>query len=353
MSAGYVPVQWTPAKRAYDGLIVAGVTAYLAIFFVVSKAVWRAPHAISDEIIALRALGSCAALMLHLVLCIGPLARLDRRFLPLLYNRRHLGVAMFCVALAHGTFAIVYYHGFGTLNPLISLLVSNTRYDSLAGFPYQVLGFAALLILFLMAATSHDFWLKNLSPATWKSLHMLVYPAYGLVAMHIVLGALQGDRGGFARLALLLGVLVVAGLHIAAGWREWRRDARGRRAEAGEWLDVGRADEIPLDRARVVCLRGRERVAVFRHAGGVSAVANVCAHQGGPVGEGKIVDGCITCPWHGWQYRPEDGRSPPPFEERIATYPARVENGRVLLHIASPGTGAPAATARREEQGDG
>ena len=27
----------------------------------------------------------------------------------------------------------------------------------------------------------------------------------------------------------------------------------------------------------------------------------------GPLGEGKIVDGCITCPWHGFQYRPQDG----------------------------------------------
>ena len=40
----------------------------------------------------MRAFGSCAFLMLTLILCIGPLARLDARFLPLLYNRRHFGV---------------------------------------------------------------------------------------------------------------------------------------------------------------------------------------------------------------------------------------------------------------------
>jgi nitrite reductase/ring-hydroxylating ferredoxin subunit len=30
--------------------------------------------------------------------------------------------------------------------------------------------------------------------------------------------------------------------------------------------------------------------------------------QNGPLGEGRIVDGCITCPWHGYQYRPDTGR---------------------------------------------
>jgi nitrite reductase/ring-hydroxylating ferredoxin subunit len=57
----------------------------------------------------------------------------------------------------------------------------------------------------------------------------------------------------------------------------------------------------------------------------------VCAHQGGPLYEGKVIDGCLTCPWHGWQYRPGDGCSPPPFQERLITYRIRLKNGRVLV----------------------
>ena len=68
------------------------------------------------------ALGTAALLLLHVILCIGPLCRLDRRFLPLLYNRRHLGVTMFLLALAHGTFSIFQFHALGNLNPLVSLL---------------------------------------------------------------------------------------------------------------------------------------------------------------------------------------------------------------------------------------
>jgi hypothetical protein len=59
-------------------------------------------------VLLIRALGTCAFLLLHLVLCIGPLARFDRRFLPLLYNRRHLGVATFLVGLFHGALATGY-----------------------------------------------------------------------------------------------------------------------------------------------------------------------------------------------------------------------------------------------------
>jgi phenylpropionate dioxygenase-like ring-hydroxylating dioxygenase large terminal subunit len=81
-------------------------------------------------------------------------------------------------------------------------------------------------------------------------------------------------------------------------------------------------------------------------------VTNVCAHQRGPLGEGKIIDGCIQCPWHGWEYRPEDGRSPPPFAEKIATYRVRVVNRRILLNPEPLPPGTPVEPARIEERTD-
>ena len=84
--------------------------------------------------------------------------------------------------------------GFGRFNPLVSLLGTNTAYGSLAAFPFETLGLLALLVLFLMAATSHDFWQQALSPGVWKGLHMAVYPAYALLVMHVALGALQAER---------------------------------------------------------------------------------------------------------------------------------------------------------------
>jgi nitrite reductase/ring-hydroxylating ferredoxin subunit len=102
-------------------------------------------------------------------------------------------------------------------------------------------------------------------------------------------------------------------------------------ATSDRFLAVCSVDEIPEKRARIVCLSG-ERVAVFKYDGKISAVSNVCQHQNGPLGEGKILDGCITCPWHGYQYLPETGASPPPFVEKVPTFNVRVENGQVLVH---------------------
>jgi nitrite reductase/ring-hydroxylating ferredoxin subunit/DMSO/TMAO reductase YedYZ heme-binding membrane subunit len=290
--------------------------------------------------------------MLHIVLCIGPLARLDRRFLPLLYNRRHLGVATFLVGLAHGALATGYYHGFGNVNPLLSLLGTNTDYASLAAFPFESLGINALLILFIMAATSHDFWQKNFSPSVWKSIHMAVYPAYGLLVLHVALGALHAEPNPFYLALLVLGVALVSGLHLATAFNERIADSptQTKHPNAEAWVDACAVDEIPENRAKIVCLTGCERIAIFRYDGKISAVTNVCAHQRGPLGEGKIVEGCITCPWHGWEYRPHDGQSPPPFHERIATYRVRVVGGRVQVIPVPLSPGTPVEPAIIEEE---
>lgn len=354
MSVGYSAVQWSRHKRVYDLVAVASIVAFIGVFIAVSKAAWPGDRAYSDEVVIIRALGACAMVLLHVVLAIGPCARLFPRFLPLLYNRRHLGVMTFLIALAHGVLSIGYYHGFGSINPLVSLLTSNTNYTSLSAFPFQTLGAAALIILFLLAATSHDFWNKLLSPVGWKRVHMLVYPAYVLLIAHVALGSLQTDRGPLAATLVCSGALVIAALHLIAGWRERTTDQGAGIASdgLGRWIDVGAPADIPADRARTVCSPGGERIAVFKHDGRISAVTNVCAHQGGPLGEGRVVDGCITCPWHGWQYRPSDGCSPPPFQEKLATYQVRIADGRVQVNDRALPPGTPTDEVRVPESSD-
>jgi sulfoxide reductase heme-binding subunit YedZ len=331
MSVSYSAVQWNHHKRVYDIAVACGILGYLGFF--VAGSLWlRGPAGPDAMVLAVRALGTCGIVMLHIVLAIGPLCRLDQRFLPLLYNRRHLGVATFLVGLAHAGLSVLYYHGFGTVGPLVSLLSSNPRIGSFTQFPFEWLGAAALTILFLMAATSHDFWLKNLSPRAWKSLHMLVYVAYALLVMHVALGALQSEPSPVFPALLGAGALMLTSLHLAAGWRErCRNTAFTSTSVQADWIDAGSVDDIPDSRARVVCPPVGERIAVFRDGARLCAVANVCAHQGGPLGEGKIVDGCITCPWHGYQYLPANGQSPPPFTEKIPTYRVRIEARRVLV----------------------
>lgn len=342
MSATYQAVGWNRQKRLYDAVVASGVVLYLGVF---AAAGALADPNVTIETLLIRGLGTAAFLLLNVILCIGPLCRLDRRFLPLLYNRRHLGVTMFLLALAHGAFATVQFHALGDVNPLLSVLTANPRLDSVSQFPFELLGIAALAILFLMASTSHDFWLANLTPPVWKALHMLVYAAYGLVVLHVALGALQAERHPLFPALLLASVALVVGLHMAAARRERPLDVERVPARRDGFVDVCAVGEIPESRARIVTLSG-ERVAVFRYDGKVSAISNLCRHQNGPLGEGKVIDGCVTCPWHGYQYDPANGRAPKPFSEKVPTFDVKLEDDRVLVHPRPHAPGTAVAPAR-------
>jgi sulfoxide reductase heme-binding subunit YedZ len=326
MSNRYVIVQWNRHKKLYDIFMLAAIVLYLAVYLGLGFLLHRHPSEISVPVLVLRALGSLAIVLLHIVLSIGPLCRLDPRFTPLLYNRRHLGIGFFIIVLLHFVIALGYYGGFGSLNPLSALLAGSGT----TGISFELYGFLAFLIFFVMAATSHDFWLANLGPRFWKMLHMCVYGAYVLVLLHVVNGAMQDRAGLLAPLLLAAGVLWLCAIHIAAGLRERDGDG-GHRARSG-WVDVCDVEEIPESRARVVCIGSGERIAIVKHNGKVTAVSNVCSHQGGPLGEGQVVDGCLTCPWHGYQYDPASGKSPPPYTEQVKVYEVRVDGQRVMLN---------------------
>jgi nitrite reductase/ring-hydroxylating ferredoxin subunit/DMSO/TMAO reductase YedYZ heme-binding membrane subunit len=280
--------------------------------------------------------------MLTIVLSIGPLARLHPWFRTLLFNRRHFGVLTFIVALLHAWFMIEWYEAQGNLPNLLAELTTWPDYGKFIGFPFKVIGFAALLVLFLLAATSHDFWLSFLTPPVWKWLHMMLYVAYGLVVLHVALGIMQYDRNPLIPLMLGASFLVVAILHLVAGWRERTFD-RGMQAGGEGWIAAGAPDTIPDKCALIVVAPGGERIAVFRDGSEIGALTNLCSHQNGPIGEGRIIDGCITCPWHGWQYRLSDGCAPPPFTEKLATYPVRIRDGVVEVYPQALPPGTPAS----------
>jgi nitrite reductase/ring-hydroxylating ferredoxin subunit/DMSO/TMAO reductase YedYZ heme-binding membrane subunit len=285
------------------------------------------------ETLLIRAFGITAFVLLHVILCIGPLARLDARFLPLLYNRRHLGVTMCLLALTHGLFAVVQFHSGGSLDPLVSVLAGDAAGGTAGTLPFQPFGLAALAILLVMAATSHDFWLHNLSPALWKTLHMGVYLAYACLVLHVRLGVGSGQTEPWLGAALIVGAGAIFGLHGIAATREARLDRARTQAESDGFVRVGPLARIRNGRATVRSFGG-ERIAIFRQDDRVHALGNVCAHQHGPLGEGRIVNGCAVCPWHGYEYVPDTGMSPPPFTERVPTYAVRLLDGIVYVNPA-------------------
>ena len=341
MSHGYKAVQWSRKKAIYDLILWSGVLVYILVFMLISSAVNQGPSALSPMILLIRAFASCAFLMLSIILCIGPLARLNSRFLPLLYNRRHLGVSMFVVVLVHALLSLFWYHSFGVENPLVSLISAPGDWGSLSEFPFQQVGALALVVLLLLAATSHDFWNTILGAPLWKAIHMAVYLAYALVVVHVATGAVQQPQTGFAEALLFASLLTVGGLHLAAALKSRSVDLQ---AENADWVNLGDWRDIPNNRAIVVEVGKAEPVAIFRYqTSRIAAVANACQHQNGPLGEGRVIDGYITCPWHGFQYQPEDGCSPAPFTEKISTYELRLEGEQLWLNPnpLAPGSARP------------
>ena len=341
MTVAFRPVQWNRTKLVYDAVLAAGIAAYIILFLRVAPG-WLDVRPVGGAELRMRAFGSCAYIMLHMVLCIGPLARLDRRFLPLLYNRRHFGVALFFVALAHAWYVIGWYQAFSPVDRYAAVLVGNMNITSFIAFPIEYLGIAGLLVLLVMAATSHDFWLAFLGAPFWKAMHMAVYAAWGVLVIHVVLGVLQSERSLVYPLLVGAGAGLVIILHLAAGLREYRAELNAP-VEPGPgdpWIVAGRISALPVDRGVAAILPDGERAALFRHGNRISAVSNACRHQNGPLSEGRIIDGCVTCPWHGYQYDPETGRAPPPFREKVSTYRVKRAGDLILLdpRALPPGT---------------
>ena len=355
MSHPYVAVRWTRFKIIYDSILIGLVVLYLLGFMQTSH--WIADLKgieLETDGVAIRAYGSAAYILLHVTLAIGPLSRIQPWFHTLLFNRRHMGVMVFLLGSIHVSGwalpsqpwdlfglktpklpwqfngAVRWYNDFGDLDPLVSLLTGNRHLGDPHLFPFELLGVVGLTVLFIMAATSHDFWLANLTPPVWKAIHMSVYVGYAALVGHVLLGCLQTNRDPWLAVLVISGAGGLLALHLISGWMEWRTDAMAMEPSAETWLDVGAVDEIRDGQAKVLTIRG-ERVAVFRQGETFFALSNVCPHQNGPLGDGRVVNGCAVCPWHGYEYELKTGASPPPYNESVPTFPVELRHGRVLI----------------------
>lgn len=339
MSVKYIPVQWNRNKWLYDAVLLIGVIGYLWIFIQYTPAIMDNDGRINAQVHNARAYGSCAFFMLSFILAIGPLARLDRRFLPLLYNRRHFGVMTLFVGIAHAGYIIDWYYAFSSSNKYEALFFANTSFGQLAGFPFEFFGVFALLCLAVLATTSHDFWLKFLTPPVWKRLHYLIYAAYVSVVAHVSFGILQDQLNQTLPVIIVVIAGLVGLLHVLAAISE-RSKAAQEVDNDPSWIAVARPSEFTESFAKIVQIGADERAAVYLQEGKFSAISNACAHQNGPLGEGKIINCLVTCPWHGFQYDVTNGRSPAPFTEMVPTYNLRLRDGvlEIFNKANPPGT---------------
>jgi nitrite reductase/ring-hydroxylating ferredoxin subunit len=107
-------------------------------------------------------------------------------------------------------------------------------------------------------------------------------------------------------------------------------------AREPDWIDAGAADE--LSRQALRCIRLKSAVIALSFKDGeFGAISNGCNHVGGPLGEGRLAGDYVVCPWHYWKFHRTSGKGEPGFEEdRVPSFPVKVENGRVLVDVANP-----------------
>lgn len=99
------------------------------------------------------------------------------------------------------------------------------------------------------------------------------------------------------------------------------------------WTKIGSKSDLPAEGEAREFTLGEKTVCVANIDGAYSALDNVCAHRGGPLGQGVVLEGKIVCPWHGWMYDPKTGVPDVNPEQRVAVYPIKVEGDDVLVEI--------------------
>lgn len=87
---------------------------------------------------------------------------------------------------------------------------------------------------------------------------------------------------------------------------------------------AGEAREFTLD-DHTICIANEN--------GTCFALDNVCAHRGGPLGQGVVEQGKVVCPWHGWQFDLVTGKSEQSATLGVQVYELKIEGNDVLVKL--------------------
>ena len=82
----------------------------------------------------------------------------------------------------------------------------------------------------------------------------------------------------------------------------------------------------------MVSVSGRH-VALFRLGEEFFALDNMCLHRGGPLCDGDIVDGVVTCPWHFWSYEIKTGTMVQDPAVGVSKHEIRIEGGVISVRL--------------------
>ncbi|WP_431857435.1 nitrite reductase small subunit NirD [Azospirillum sp.] len=102
-----------------------------------------------------------------------------------------------------------------------------------------------------------------------------------------------------------------------------------------KWTAVGSIDDIPRQGARCV-KAGDTKVAVFRTADDrIFALEDRCPHKNGPLSQGIVHAGRVTCPLHNWVISLETGRAEGADEGQTNSYPVKIEDQTIYVALGA------------------
>lgn len=88
------------------------------------------------------------------------------------------------------------------------------------------------------------------------------------------------------------------------------------------------------EKRKAVVRRGGRQIALFDTPDGIYACNNRCPHEGYPLREGTLDEGCtLTCNWHNWKFDLRDG-SNLYGGDRLRTYPVELRNGDIWVDLS-------------------
>ena len=99
-----------------------------------------------------------------------------------------------------------------------------------------------------------------------------------------------------------------------------------------EFVVVGRVNDFAPGAGTMVAVAGRH-VALFRLGDQFFALDNMCLHRGGPLCEGPIANGIVTCPWHGWSYQIKTGTMVQDPRVGVSKHDVRIDGDQVFVRL--------------------
>lgn len=142
----------------------------------------------------------------------------------------------------------------------------------------------------------------------------LMVSAQVLLVVSAVLRGGGGDRGLPVVLAIVAFAVITAGAYVGGDVAYVLGNMVNRhawRGSGGKWIRLEvEGGGSPAELAEGVPTKaklGLNTLALVRVGDRIHALHDTCAHAGGPLSGGRLVDGCLECPWHGSRFRLESG----------------------------------------------